>query len=190
MLHVLWAILNVGLFLFFITICFKATIIIREKLGLFASIIFVFGLLSFVSNSGNNDEGDKNGQNQVEKWKLSSENEITPSSLTYTQISIDKTLMSTINLGVSFGKEKISNKYVAIEANSIMLGLVCGQEWKPLSIYVEPTAINGKFRYIVTGTLKWKLLGTTFYYQYKTYSGFITRKSDSLLMTEVNAKES
>lgn len=173
MLYLLWAILNVGLFLFFIAICFKATKIIREKLSLFASIIFVFGLLSFVSSSGNNDGGIINGRNQVEKWKLSSGKEISPSSSNYTDISIDKTLLSTINLGVSFGKEKTSNKNIAIEANSIMTGLVCGQEWKPLSISVDPAAINGKFKYIVIGTLKWKLLGTTFYSQTKIYSGFI-----------------
>lgn len=65
MSYLLWSILNIGLFLFFIIICFKATKLIREKLGLIATIVFVFGLLSFVGNSNNHNDNKEPDSNQI-----------------------------------------------------------------------------------------------------------------------------
>lgn len=166
MLYLIWTILNFGLFLLFIIICFQATKLVREKLGLVTSIVFAFGLLSFVNSSSS-------GNNQVRKWNFTTEDEIMSNTTNYSNITIDKTLISTIALGVLYGKEKTSNKNVGIEANSSLFGFLGGHNWKPQFISVEATPAEGKLKYYVTGLLEWKSLGTTIYSQSKIYSGII-----------------
>lgn len=39
MFYLIWGLLSIGLFLFFILICFQGTKLIREKLGLLAALI-------------------------------------------------------------------------------------------------------------------------------------------------------
>lgn len=104
------------------------------------------------------------------------ENEIIPNTSNYTDIIIDKNLISTINLGVLYGKEGISGKNVGIEANSSLYGFTGGHVWKPLTILVDTTRTKEILQYNVTGTLQWKLLGTTIYSEYKTYAGFFRIK--------------
>ena len=60
MLELIWGILNVFLLIYFIIICFKSVRIVKEKLGLFASFIFVIGLLSFISKPDKKNLTGKN----------------------------------------------------------------------------------------------------------------------------------
>lgn len=166
MLYLSWTILNIGLFLLFILVCFQATKIVREKLGLLISIVFALGLLSFVNSSSS-------GNNQVRKWKFTPEDQIKPNTSNYSNITIDKTLISRIDVGVLYGKEKTSNRNVGIEANSSLFGFLGGHIWKPQIISVEATLPEGKLKYYVTGLLEWKLLGVTVYSQSKIYCGII-----------------
>lgn len=176
MLYLLWGLLNIGLFLFFVVTCFRATRLVREKFGLFASIIFVFGLLSFISNS-NDDKGNKElGSSQIRTWKFTSEDSLNRNASFHIHVELEKTLISKYELGIKYGKDKQGQLNIPISANSWTTGFVSGTNWKPSSIIVNKTSDNNKFEYYVGGIMEWKLLGATIYSHSKEYEGIALTK--------------
>src|SRR5687768_6809478 len=91
MIYLLWGILNIGVFLFFVVTCFRATRLVREHLGLLASIIFVFGLLSFISNSNNDKDNKDLGSTQTGTWKFSSEDSLDRNATFVIDIELEET---------------------------------------------------------------------------------------------------
>lgn len=59
MFELIWGILNGFLLIYFIVICFKSVKTVKEKLGIFATFIFVIGLLSFISKPNKKNLADK-----------------------------------------------------------------------------------------------------------------------------------
>ncbi|GAB4020879.1 hypothetical protein [Spirosoma koreense] len=176
MLYVLWALLNLGLFLFFVSLCFRATKFIRENIGRLASLVFVVGLLAFVGNSGRNRTTGYNSTNSVKKWEFNSRHNAVDTTLKFAPATIDKTLLSEIDLVVLYGREKASVRWVPIEATSTKAGFASGHVWTPTRIIVDSKPQTGKFMYAVDGLLDWTLLGVPIYTESKTYTGFINVK--------------
>ncbi len=176
MTYLFWGLLNIGLFLFFIVTCFKATKLIREKLGLFASIIFVFGLLSFVGHSNNEYDNKESNSNQIKTWKFISEDSLNRNATYLLDIDLEKTLVSKYDLGIKYGKDRQGEMNIPISAYSSTSGFISGTNWKPVSIIVNRTTDNNKFEYYVDGVVEWKLLGTTIYSQLKEYKGIVLTK--------------
>ena len=176
MLYLLWALLNAGLFLFFILICFRATKLIRQNFGLLASIVFVFGLLSFIGHSNNNNDNREPNSNQIKSWKFTSDDSLSRHPTNSVFIDLEKTLISKYYLVVQFGKDKSGQINIPISASSSTNGFISGTNWKPISIFINKTDDNHKFEYFVTGVVEWKLLGATIYSQFKEYKGFVLTK--------------
>ena len=176
MTYLIWGLLNIGLFLFFIVICFKATKLVREKLGLFASIIFVFGLLSFVGHSNNDDDNKEPNSNQIKTWKFISEDSLNRNATYLLDVNLEKTLVSKYDLGIKYGKDRQGEMNIPISAYSSTTGFISGTNWKPVSIIVNRTSDNNKFEYFVDGVVEWKLLGATIYSQLKEYKGIALTK--------------
>ena len=174
MINILWALLNLGIFILFLIICLKATKLIRERIGLFASLIFVFGLFSFMTSSPQND-GNQNPK--IKNWTFKDQDEIKPNTVRTSILNLDKNLISSITLMVQYAENKDSNDDVAINGNSIFLGWSVGYAWKANNIIVFNTATADKLAYQVDGIITWRLLGTIIYTQYKSYKGtFDTKK--------------
>jgi hypothetical protein len=176
MTYLLWGLLNIGLFLFFIIICFKATKLIREKIGLFASIIFVFGLLSFIGHSNNDNENKEPNSNQIKSWKFTSEDSLNRNATYSIDVDLEKTFVSKYGLGIKYGKDEQGQMNIPISASSSTTGFISGIDWKPISIIVNRTTDNNKFEYFVDGIVEWKLLGATIYSQHKEYKGIALTK--------------
>ncbi|MES2238918.1 MAG: hypothetical protein V4497_01535 [Bacteroidota bacterium] len=176
MIYLLWGLLNIGIFLFFIIICFKATKLLREKVGLLASIIFVFGILSFVGNSNNDNNNKEPNSNQVKTWKFVTEESLKNNESYLLDVDLEKTLVSKYFLEIKYGKDKLGKINVPISAYSSTTGFISGINWKPISIIVNQTNDNNKFEYLVHGVIEWKLLGATIYSQYKEYKGYASTK--------------
>jgi hypothetical protein len=175
MIYLLWGLLNIALFLFFIIICFKATKLIRQTFGLFASIVFVFGLLSFMGNSNNNDNKEPNS-NEIKTWKFTSNDSLIRHPTSSEFIDFEKTLISKYYLFIKYGKDKDGQTNIPISASSSTNGFISGTNWKPISISVNKTHDNNKFKYFVSGVIEWKLLGATIYSQLKEYNGMVITK--------------
>lgn len=174
MIYLLWALLNVGLFLFFIAICLRATVLIREKFGLFASIVFVFGLLSFVSGSGDEDENvpDSNG---IRTWEYASGDSLRRTLSSRISIELEETSIAAYELRIEYGEDK-QKRNIPISAYSSTSGWASGTDWKPHSILVRRTSDNHRFEYLVIGTVEWTLLGMSIYSQPKEYKGIALTK--------------
>jgi hypothetical protein len=176
MIYLLWALLNIGLFIFFIVICFNATKLIKEKFGVLTSIVFVFGLLSFVGRSNNDKDNKEPNSNQIKTWKFNSIDSLDKSSNVYMDIDLEKTLISKYSLGIGYGKDKQLQNNIPTSANTWTTGFESGTSWKPISIIVNRTDDNNKFEYEVDGTIKWSLLGMKIYSQPKHWKGIVTLK--------------
>jgi hypothetical protein len=179
MLYLLWGILNIALFLTFIFICYRATKFLREKLGLFASLIFVFGLLSFVGNSGYDKINKEPFSNQIKTWEFIASDSLNKNNNHFVGTTLEKTLISKYELGIKYGTDKEGTINIPISANSSTTGFVSGTSWEPSSIIVNRTNNNEKFKYHVGGTLRWALLGMTIYLEGKEYTGIISTKQAS-----------
>ncbi len=167
MIFLLWAILNIGLFLFFIFICFRATRLIREKLGLISSIIFVFGLLSFVG--GSNSDTQKLGERFKFNFNKDKPRQVENTNIVTT--TLDKNLIFKRVLLIQYSWANDSSSVVPVSAYSVMAGFVAGHRWQ--TSYVSANAEGTRIRYAVFGSIEWKLLGMTVYTQSKNYTGFI-----------------
>lgn len=154
MLYLIWGLFNIGLLLFFIVTCFRATKLIREKFGLFASVVFVFGLLSFVGHSNNDNQ--EPGTNQIRTWKFVSEDSLNKNATFLVDIDLEKTLVSKYQLGIQCGKDKQGQTNIPMSANSRTNGFISGTNWKPSSIIVNRTDDNNKFEYFVDGIVEKK----------------------------------
>ena len=176
MLYLLWALLNIGLFIFFIVICFNATKLIKEKLGALTSIVFVFGLLSFIGRSNTDTDNKEPNSNQIKTWKFNSLDSLDKGLNFFIDIDLEKTLISKYSLGICYGKDKQLQNNIPTSANTWTTGLESGTNWKPISIFVNRTDDNHKFEYEVDGTIRWSLLGMTIYSQRKNWKGIAVLK--------------
>jgi hypothetical protein len=179
MLYLLWALLNVGLFIFFLVICFNATKLIKEKFGILTSIVFVFGLLSFIGQSNTDKDNKEPNTNQIKTWKFNSADSLDKGPnifMDYVDIDLEKTLISKYSLGISYNHNKQLQNNIPLSANTSISGFISGTSWKPISIIVNRTDDNLKFKYEVSGTIKWNLLGVTIYSQPKNWKGVAVLK--------------
>lgn len=168
MIYLFWSLLNLGLLIFFISILFRATQLIREKIGLFASIIFVVGIVSLISFD--NDEKDIK-PNETKRWEFIPEDSLKNNDIYIIDVELEETLSSKYHLSIKYGKSK-ENLNIPINAVCYHTGFKSGINWKPFNLIVNRTKDNNQFEYHLTGIIKWKLLGITFYTQSKEYHGF------------------
>jgi hypothetical protein len=174
MAHLIWGLLNLSLFIYFIITSFKLVKVAKKQIGGFATIVFVFGLLSFVGGSKSDSNTAKFSQSEMFKFAL--EDSLEQNSGKFSHIVIANHLVTKYDLGLNYGKEVASKNNTPISAYSSTIGLVMGTKWKPLNINILKTIENNKFRYVVYGIVEWKLLGATLYTQSKVYQGIVPLK--------------
>lgn len=165
MLPFIWNLLNIVLFVLFVSLCFTAAKALRTNYGMWASLLFVFGLLSFV--------GGPSKRIPTEKWKFSSESEVDMLTVKSTHVELDNSWVTKYELGVVYGKDKKTNNLIPIEAFCHTTGLISSINWKPVAIALNVVEPNKKWAYTITGTKEWKLLGATVYIQSQTFKGFL-----------------
>jgi energy-coupling factor transporter transmembrane protein EcfT len=176
MLYLVWALLNIGLFIFFIVICFNATKLIKEKFGVLTSIVFVLGLLLFIEQSNVDKDNKEPNSNQIKTWKFNSSDSLDKGSIVFRDFDLEKTLISKYSLGIGYGKDKQLQNNIPVSANTWTTGFESGTSWEPISIIINRTDDNLKFEYDVNGTIKWNLLGMTMYSQPKHWKGIAVLK--------------
>ena len=174
MILLLWGLLNIALFIFFVLNCFRATKLIRAHVGLFASIIFVFGLLSFVGASG---KSGKKESADAQAFNLVSTDSLDGHGTSFIKVDLEKSWLCTYMLDIRHGREKQSNLNVPVSANVLTDGFFAGTEWKTMSVTVNKTANDSVFEYEVYGIREWKLLGANVCAESKQFKGIFSVKS-------------
>ena len=170
MTQLIWGILNAAIFIAFILICFQAVRFIREKFGLFACVIFAFGLLSFISKP-------KDADSEYKKFDLNNKVTKVPNVTSghNKSIVIEDDLTSKMNLSVSYTEKEL------LTAQSIREGFISGTNWHPISIILNKSTGENQYVYSVYGTLEWRILGITIYSQSKKFEGKIELAQSDLL---------
>lgn len=165
MLELIWGLLNIVIFIYFIIVCLKSIKIVREKIGVFASIIFVFGLLSFMAkpNEKTNETKTFNLQNeQIVKNKFTGN--------TFSKkIKLEDNLTSEITLSIKFGENE--NDLKLLTAYAIRSGFVSGTNLKVDNVIIEKSEKLNNYHYIVSGILEWRILGFEIYSESKDFEG-------------------
>lgn len=166
MLELLWGIVNSAILIYFIIICFKVIKIVRENLNGIATLVFVIGLLSFISNP--NDEN-----NNMKTFKIKDESIIKSEGnnngrIFDRDIILEKKIATTIIAKVTF--KEYDQQFQLLNANTMMNGFISGIDWKTSN--VEITKIkNNLYNYQITGTKDWRILGIKIYTQLKDFNG-------------------
>lgn len=175
MIYLLWALINLALIIYFVSICIKAIKLVRQELGLFATVIFVIGLLSFCTH--NNDKNKDTNSNKTRNWTFASSDSLKQDMSSFLRVELQDNLISKYEIALDYGKDK-NNINVPISAFPSTTGFMAGTEWKPVSISVYKTNDNTRFRYYVAGSVEWNLLGVNVYAQNKMFEGTVsTEKS-------------
>lgn len=171
MLYLIWGLLNLGLVIYFLVISFKATKLVKEKIGLFAAVFFVLGLISFLGQPATDSYNKK-----PISWDFASEDSLNRDATYLVQIILEDNWISKKNLLVKYGTDKQGLINIPISAYSSKTGFTSGTIWRPNAIKVSMTDDNNKFQYYVVGVVEWKLLGATIYTQLKRFNGIISTK--------------
>lgn len=173
MLHLLWALLNIGLLIF---IGIKGSKYFRQKFGSIAAGVFVLVLLSLMGGANSDKDNKERNSNQFKTWHFNSMDSLDKNSQVFLNIEMERTLISTYRLGITYGKDKQLQNNIPVSANTWTTGWVVGSSWKPRGIYIKRTRDNGKFEYDVDGIIRWSLLGIITYHQLKHWQGVAVLK--------------
>lgn len=165
MLELIWGILNVFLLIYFLLICLKSVKIIKEKIGLLASFIFVIGLLSFISKPNEKNSADKNINilNQTNPKKAFNGNSF------FREVNLEDNLSSTIGLSILVGEKETG--LIILNANCYRSGFISGTNWNVENIEIDIPKNKKHCSYLIRGIMEWKILGITIYSEHKTFSG-------------------
>ena len=137
-------------------------------LGLIASIIFIVGLLSFMS-------GPSEKKNYVAEdpsaWKLPDHESIGFKYSENAQIELETGLLSKRYLQIIYGTVKATDALLPIKAWSAYEGFMAGTDWKPSSIVITNGSNPKEVSYEVHGIFEWKLFNVPIYSEAKVYKG-------------------
>ncbi len=165
MFELIWGILNGFLLIYFLIICFKSVRIVKEKLGVFASLIFVVGLLSFITKPDKKNLADKNIDvlNQTNPKKAFNGNSF------FREIILEDNLTSEIGLSVLVGENEPN--LIILNANCYRSGFISGTNWNVENIKIDNEKNKKYCTYLITGIMEWKILGITIYSEHKSFNG-------------------
>jgi len=167
MLEIIWGILNIGILVYFIIICFKAAKIIRENLGGWATLVFVLGLLSFM--------GKKEEDNSFKSFNLQEEKKDTVQNYVGNSygkdVLLEDNLATKIRAHISYGEDSTGKKL--LKATASRDGFISGTYWNPSHFLVSKLDNKDNYEYDVIGTLEWKILGIRLYTESKEFIGKI-----------------
>lgn len=171
MIYLLWTVLNLALFLAFLFVCFKAAGYLRQQLGVFAAILFVFGSCSYINHTNESSLSNANKQFGTDSFTFVPDSVV--DNVTFKNITpkLEKTPISTITLNIAYAKLKGSNNRVPVKAYSSLTGVAGSYNWEPSAAIVKATGKPGEYEYHVEGLMNWSLLGNKIYSQFKDYRG-------------------
>jgi len=173
MFYLLWAILNIVLF---IVIAFKGSKYLRERFGPVAGVVFVLVLIAFVGHLDSDKDNNEQNPSQVKTWRFNSSDSLDRSSNGFIDVDLESTLISKYILGIGYGKDLRLQHNIPLVANTFTTGFHSGTRLIPVSITVNQTNDNQSFKYEVYGTIKWSLLGLPIYFQPKHWEGIAVVK--------------
>lgn len=168
MFYFIWSSIIISLSILFLFVCYKAASLLKREVGMWASILFVFGFIStFIT---------------VEKFKgeiythLPSKNRVEQAT-SYVEIPLQKRLFSTLSLTTTYIPPKDSTNYELKTSKLLELGFhPFGLDYQINSVMITPIPNSSQSKYIVYLSESWALGGIRFYVKSLRYEGIVTLK--------------
>lgn len=176
MTYLLWSLLNIALGVLFIYLCFKATKLINERIGLLASLVFVFGILAIMSSSRIQEAERETSKGLLTTWEYKPSDSINRNSTYIMRIDLETNLISKYQLLINYCKDKTGKNIYPLSATVSTTGFVMGTKLKPIFINIKKSDENNKFEYAINVNVNWRLLGADFIYQSKLFEGITILK--------------
>ncbi|MCP9765581.1 hypothetical protein EGI31_21810 [Lacihabitans soyangensis] len=176
-----WSLLNIGLFLYFIFVGFKVILLGIKHLSGFALVVFIFGLLSFMTSPKKHKKNIVS-INQENRKVVTGSN--LPQGSGLKRIELENGLLTQIHLNVLVSDK--GNGQVELTDYSGLVGLVSGLNWQVQNVEYKTVNNHNMLKYTVHGILQWKLLGMTVYSQLKVYEGTFSLINFIFETTEIN----
>ena len=131
----------------------------------FASLIFVIGLLSFISKPDKKNLADKKIDvlNQTNPKKAFNGNSF------FREITLEDNLTSKIGLSILVGENEPD--LIILNANCYRSGFISGTNWNVENIEIDNEKNKKYCTYLVRGIMEWKILGITIYSEHKSFNG-------------------
>lgn len=170
MFHLIWAILNIALFVFILYICIRLTRVINKRYGLLAAFIGVMLLMSAI-NKDRDSERNRKADNKYGRWEFNNKDSAEQNSVKFASVTIDRNWMNMQNLHFTYGTVQQGRQILPIDASTSEEGWGNSTEWQPH--YILVSADSQRLHYQVLVTVKWQLLGIQVYSQVKSYNGSV-----------------
>lgn len=165
MIFALFFLFNLFLLGTFIYVLYRAVILVRKEVGIWAAIILVLGIGLKSPNSS---------RNEIKQFEFKSDKVIKFEREGYKSLILANDWLNEINLNVSYLVDKTNTHYFPTKANSVVTGFTTSNHiWTPQSVVIKPTNKPNRFVYVVDGSIKWLVFGISIYTETKTYKGFI-----------------
>ena len=168
MLFSIFILINLCFTLLFLYIIYRAAVLLKKEIGVWAVIIFILGILPKSSNSS---------ENRKTEWTYNSDKVLVNGTQRREYHTLEDNLISKVELMVSYGLDSVSKKYLPIEANIVNTGLIVGgSRLIPQYIKINPTGSPKLLAYNIQGMRKWQFFLIFNYNENKEFTGFINVK--------------
>ena len=167
MLYLLWVILNFSLVLSFLYISFKAAKLVKQKMGLFAFIVFVVVVISsWIPATVEPAYFHRKRFDLVSEEKF----KYTPGK-SDVELMLDSSMIFDIRLRILYHLSD-SGIITPIAAETLVNGCEGPKVWTPRVIYAKQS--GNKISYYVEGDIDWRFLNNTVYTEIKRYKGLVS----------------
>jgi hypothetical protein len=168
MLFSIFILINLCFTLLFLYIIYRAAVLLKKEIGVWAVIIFILGILPKSSNSAEKSKTE---------WKYNSDKVFVNGAQGRKYHTLEDNLVSKVELMVNYELDSVSQKYLPTEANIINSGLIVGgSRLIPQLITIKPTESPKHLEYHIQGMRKWQFFYLFNYSEDKRFAGFINIK--------------
>lgn len=168
MLFSIFILISLSFTLLFLYIIYRAAVLLKKEIGVWAVIIFILGILPKSSNSPENSKTE---------WTYNSDKVFVNGTQGRKYHTLEDNFISKAELMVSYGLDSASKKYLPIEANIVNTGLIVGgSRLIPRYITIKPTESPKHLEYHIQGMRKWQFFYLFNYSEDKRFTGFINIK--------------
>ncbi len=166
MIHLIWSIINGIIVLYFLYLIVgfiaKGKKIFKPQFKVVSILIMVIGIVQIISASNS----DKNS-NQI----IITDDYDKQSIVKVKEVILEENLTFDISMLVKFSVEQ--DKFILIEGNSFLTGLVSGYDWEFKSLQADTYQSDKEAGFVANGILKWNLFGINVFSEAKTFRGVI-----------------
>ncbi len=164
MIYLIWALLNISIWLFFVYLSMVAATLIRKNMGRLVAVFFLGGVLISMTHREYPKSGKEFSANSVHAYSGGA-------SRATQYVELDKSLINRHEMSVSYYVDQ-QNNAIPVKAQLNIMGFTSGISWESLNLDLKSSSGN-KIAYYVYGIEYWSLFGVRVYSRPRTFTGIM-----------------